>query len=410
MRTLVIAALGAVLLAAQAGGSPDIALVGGTVYTDPAAPATPDAVVVVHEGHIRSVGRRSDAPLPAGAEVVDCTGTFITAGFWNSHVHVFTPVLLRESTAPAGELQAELGSMLNRWGFTTVFDVASVLDNTVALRRRIASGELRGPRVLTVGEPLWTKAPAYVREALLANHIDMPAVVSAEDASARVRQLVASRMDGIKIFTGSLQRDGVANMPLEIARAAVTEAHRARLPVFAHPQNSRGLETAIAAGVDVLAHTTPDSPEWTPSFVSRLRAARIALIPTLTLFDFEARTGGESDQARERWLDKMVGELRTFQAGGGEVLFGTDVGYTDHYDTRLEFELMRRAGLDFRAILASLTTVPAARFKAADRSGRIRPDFDADVVVLDADPARDVQNLARVRYTMAAGRFTYRRP
>jgi len=37
--------------------------------------------------------------------------------------------------------------MFNRWEFTTVFDVASVLDNTLALRRRIECGELRGPRI-----------------------------------------------------------------------------------------------------------------------------------------------------------------------------------------------------------------------------------------------------------------------
>src|SRR5712664_2933480 len=52
----------------------------------------------------------------------------------------------------------------NRWGFTTVFDLSSVLDNTLALRHRIDSKELRGPRILTVGEPIWTVAPVYVRD------------------------------------------------------------------------------------------------------------------------------------------------------------------------------------------------------------------------------------------------------
>ena len=28
-------------------------------------------------------------------------------------------------------------------------------------------------------------------------------------------------------------------------------------PVFAHPQNTAGVETVIAAGVDVMAHTVP---------------------------------------------------------------------------------------------------------------------------------------------------------
>jgi imidazolonepropionase-like amidohydrolase len=235
----------------------------------------------------------------------------------------------------------------------------------------------------------------------------MPLVHSPSDAAAQVRDRWRRGADGIKIFTGSVQQNGVANMPVAIVRAAVQEAHRHRLPVFAHPQNLAGLEAAIDGGVDILAHTAPDSPEWTPSFVSRLTRARMALIPTLTLFDFEARKAGATDQQREKWLDKMVGELRAFSTGGGQVLFGTDVGYTDHYDTTMEFELMANAGLDFGKILASLTTSPAARFNAAARSGRVRTGYDADLVVLDADPARDVRNFARVRYTVRGGRTIY---
>lgn len=74
----------------------------------------------------------------------------------------------------------------------------------------------------------------------------------------------------------------------------------------------------------------------------------MALIPTLTLFDFEARKGDDSDKERQEWIDKMVGELRVFSQAGGEVLFGTDVGYTDHFDAALEFTLMSRARMNFQ--------------------------------------------------------------
>jgi imidazolonepropionase-like amidohydrolase len=113
------------------------------------------------------------------------------------------------------------------------------------------------------------------------------------------------------------------------------------------------------------------------------------------------------DQQREKWLDKMVGELRAFSTGGDQVLFGTDVGYTDHYDTTMEFELMAKAGRDFGKVLASLTTSPAVRFKAAAHFGRVQAGYDADLVVLDADPVRDVRNFARVRYTVRGGRTIY---
>jgi predicted amidohydrolase YtcJ len=70
-------------------------------------------------------------------------------------------------------------------------------------------------------------------------------------------------------------------------------------------------------------------------------------------------------------------------------------------DTSSELQFMRRA-LSVNEVLASLTTNPAAYFGAA-RKGRVESGFDADVVVLDEDPADDVRNLGRVAYTIRGG-------
>jgi imidazolonepropionase-like amidohydrolase len=110
------------------------------------------------------------------------------------------------------------------------------------------------------------------------------------------------------------------------------------------------------------------------------------------------------------WLEVMAGQLRAFAAGGGEVLFGTDVGYIDVYDTTLEFEMMTRAGLTFPQILASLTTAPAARFGSETDSGRVEAGATADLVVLDQDPARDITALAKVRLTLRKGEVVYSAP
>jgi imidazolonepropionase-like amidohydrolase len=68
---------------------------------------------------------------------------------------------------------------------------------------------------------------------------------------------------------------------------------------------------------------------------------------------------------------------------------------------------MHRA-LSAGEILASLTTNPAAYFKA-DKKGRVEKGLDADLVVLDADPVADVHNLAKVAYTIRAGQIIYQK-
>jgi imidazolonepropionase-like amidohydrolase len=401
------AALSLLLIGFGSLQAADLVLAGATVYPAPDVPPMAGWVVVVHGGQIAAAGPRASVRIPPDSQAIDCSGKFIAAGFWNSHVHLQTPGLLHARESSAADLSGQLEAMLNRWGFTTVFDIASVLDNTQALRRRIAAGEVRGPRILTVGEPLWTEPPIYVRDFLAANHLSNPPVTMPEDAAARVRDLVERGADGIKLFTGSYQGASVNNMPASLVRAATAEAHAHRLPVFAHPQNLAGLEAAIDGGVDILAHTVPGSPAWTPEFVARIRNAHMALIPTLTLWDFEARKANLKDDDREGWMAAMVAQLRAYSQAGGEILFGTDIGYSDHFDTAMEYSLMSRAGMSFPQILASLTTAPAKRFGVSGHSGRVAQGMDADLVVLDGDPAKDITALSRVHLVIRAGAIVY---
>lgn len=408
VRLCVLFLFSGALVAGGPTATPDLALTGGTVYRSPEEAPVPDGSVLMREGRIVSVGSRAQVSIPPGTRAIDCAGLIVTAGFWNSHVHIITPGLLHAKEASAETLQGQLDEMFNRWGFTTVFDLASVLDNTLELRRRIASGELRGPRILTTGEPIWTIEPVYIRDFVRQQHLHFPNTDAPAQAIALVRDHVAKGADGIKLFTGSYQGDSqVVALPIPIAKAAVSEAHKHRLPVFAHPQDAEGVGIAIESGVDVLAHTVPQSPPWDQAYVQRLKRAHLALIPTLTLFDAEARKGGASDRERNAWIAQMVAELRAYSRAGGTILFGTDIGYIDHYDTALEFNLMARADMTWEQILASLTTEPATEFGDGSHHGRIEPGLAADVVVLKTDPARDPEAFSRVQYTIRAGVVTY---
>lgn len=390
----------------------DLAIVDACVYPAPDAAPIDHGTVLVRDGRIAAVGPSATVTVPAGVTVIDGKGRFVTAGFWNSHVHILAVPLREAATRPASELDAALATMLTRWGFTTVFDIASLNGSARALRKRIEAGEVTGPAILTVDAPFFPKdgTPIYVRALLKEIGASSAEVASPDQARTRAREQLEAGADGVKLFAGAIVGGeiGVLPMDIAIARAVVAEAHRAGKPAFAHPTDMAGLEVSLASGVDVLAHTTPFSGPWDAALVRRLRAADLALVPTLTLFEAELRREAAPDHVIARFVADATQQVMVFAKAGGTVLFGTDVGYIDHFDTRLEFELMARAGLDWRQILASLTTAPAGRFGQVERKGRVAPGMEADLVLLGTDPALDVVGFSDVRATVRGGRVIYR--
>lgn len=401
----------ALLILVSAGAfASDLALVGGKVYTSPSDPPIEHGTVLIHDGTITAVGPSDKVKPPhlrRAVTVIDCTGKVVTAGFWNSHVHFMEDAWKNAGTADATKLESHMQQMLTRWGFTSAFDIGSFLTNTNALRARVNKGEIAGPRIFTVGEPLYPEngIPVY-----LGPEWNIPQATSPEVAHKMAQQRLADGADGIKVFAGAILKGGVVlPMKPEIIRAAAEVAHAAGKPVFAHPSNHAGTDNALAGGVNVLAHTIPMEQEgFTTDELQKMKAQHVALIPTIALFGDEERKFGGTKEDEQAVTDRSVAQLKSYFDVGGTILFGTDVGYTQLYDTTSEFDGMGRA-MKWQDILASLTVNPARFFKIAN-SGRIAKGMDADVVVLNGDPATDVRNFAKVAYTIRAGRVIYGRP
>jgi len=401
LRTAVfLFACGSAAVSNAAANAQTLVLQGGKVYPSPDAAPLGDAVVVTSGGVITAIGSRNGVQIPGDARVIDCTGKTVVAGFWNSHVHFSEAAWSNAANAPAASLEAHMQAMLTRWGFTTVWDLGSDPENSLPLRHRVNAGEVPGPNILFAGN-MFPKGghPVYVPR-----DVPLPEVATPDEAAKLSRDYLGMGLDGIKLFTGSFMGDKpVVNLDPAIAKAAVDVAHAQGKPVFAHPQNQTGVETVIAAGVDVLAHTTSGGQNYTPEQLARFKSQGTALIPTLSLFTTVVLDPGVT----ARLVDSTANQLKAFSENGGVVLFGTDVGFTKLYDTSLEFELMHRA-LSPSQVLASLTTNPAQYFKAA-KKGKVEQGFDADLVVLDDDPIADVRNLAKVAYTIRAGQIIYQK-
>ena len=386
----------------SAANAQTLALVGGSVYASPDAAPLANAAVITSNGVITAIGNRSEVQIPQDARVIDCTGKTVVAGFWNSHVH-FTQALWKNAgTAPAALLAEHMREMLTRWGFTSVWDLGSDPSDSLPLRRRVNLGEVSGPDIHSVGSIF----PRGGHPAYLPPEMQLPEAGTPDEAAQMTRGYLRAGLAGMKLFTGAYMGEGkpVVNMDVAIAKAAVDVAHAQGKPVFAHPQNMTGVDTVIAAGVDVFAHTAPGPSGYTPEQLARFKSQGIALIPTLSLYT----TVVLDPAVTARVVAAAVNQLKQFSENGGVILFGTDVGFTKLYDTTLEYELMHRA-LSERQVLAALTTNPAQYFKAA-KKGKVENGFDADLAVLDGDPVTDVRNLAKVAYTIRAGQVIYQKP
>ena len=387
-----------------------LALVGGTIYASPTQEPMRDGVVLIEDGKIAAVGSRASVRIPRGIQTIDCSGLTITAGFWNSHVHFLQRKWADAASVPANELSRQLQAMLTQYGFTSVFDTWSMWANTRRLRDRIESGEIPGPRIRSTGEAmvpkgLTTTAAGWASLGFMGlDEFQIARPGDASEALAASKKLLDAGTDGIKFYAATPGRSGVV-MEESVIEAGVKEAHRRGKPVFAHPSSGAGLVASVRAGVDVLAHTTPQSGPWDESVLAAMKQAAVALIPTLKLWRYEFRH--ERISLADGFVETAVGQLRAWLRSGGVVLFGTDVGYMSEYDPTEEYVLMAEAGMSFRQILASLTTAPAERFGASKQLGRINPGLAADLTVLRNDPSKDIRAFATVQYALRDGKIIY---
>ncbi|MGO9127134.1 MAG: amidohydrolase family protein [Terriglobales bacterium] len=399
------------IASAQVAPSTELVLSGGTVYQSPGAKPIHDAVVVIRGGKIAVIGKSHNVRVPHSATVLNCSGKVIVAGFWNSHVH-FTEDIWNDppgTAAKAGNscvtcLQAiHMRDMLTRWGFTTVWDLGSDPQKTQTLRRMVDSNVIPGPKILMAGSIF----PKNGHPVYLPAEMQLPEAATPQEAEQMAQGYLdpgspTGGFDGIKLFTGAYMGDKpVINMDTAIVKAAVDAAHAEGKPVFTHPQNYAGVDNALAGGADILAHTIPNEGHYTPQELVRMKRQHTALVPTLTLWT----TVTPNVEAQKYLVQAGVDELRSFASEGGTILFGTDVGFITKYDTAEEFEYMGRA-MTWSEILASLTTNPSELFKASTK-GRVEKDMDADLVVLEGDPAVEVRNFGKVAWTVRAGKVIW---
>ena len=196
-------------------------------------------------------------------------------------------------------------------------------------------------------------------------------VSTAGESEAAIAEQLGHGASTIKI---TLNSEAGPVFDERMLRTLVDQAHTAGLPVVAHPQGTGQTMRAVRAGVDTLAHT-PWTERLTDNEVAEL-AQSTSVISTLDIHGYGDYGVG---------FATAVDNLSRFAAGGGEVLYGTDLGNGPlpiGLNGR-ELAALSLAGLDLDAIVAAL--VPTTGFGSRVMWVPTAPPTSASGAAVDAD-------------------------
>jgi len=433
---------------------PPKALVGATLIDGTGGAPIPDSVVVLREGKIDCAGTRAACPVPAGVDVLDLSGQWLTPGLIDAHVH-FSQTGWADARPDAldvrdrhtyAETIADLAAHPERFyrsqlcsGVTSVFDVGG-FPWTLDLPAK-AENDALAPRVVAAG-PLLTTIDHWLN---LPAERQMIFLKDAEAAREGVRWLAARGSRAVKIWF--IVDD---SRPFEelaaVVHAAAEEAAAKKLPLIAHATGLKEAKESLRDGVAVLVHSVTDLPV-DEEFLRLAKEKNVVYVPTLTVGAgyqrmFEAAVAGKAPEiddpngcvdpvtrarveetakvsagrtaeeihvrgernvARERIGAENLAKVA---AAGITIAMGTDAGnpLTLHGPSiYAEMEAMQAAGMTPSDVLISATRGGARALGRSAEIGTVEKGKLADLLIVGADPTAAIRNLRQVRYVVRGG-------
>lgn len=377
----------------------------------------PDQAVVISGGEIWAV-MAAGQEWPESLEVRDLSGHTVIPGLIDSHVH------LSYSAAPwwSGDTVGQNLSATLQWGVTAVVDLGGP-QWSLSLRDRVNAGELVGPRILASG-PFLTAQGSHPCETSL----DPLCIFVDGDGTAKAEAQMARGSDVLKV---ALAEEGIGTTwprlsptdLADIAKVASTVVHVASPQDWADSQ---------AAGAVDLAHT-PFSDPLTEAQASlaissvsstvaaneglirvvdgKLSEAEWASIPEKVAESWKLVEGQPSlvsagwPAAARTWSRQTRDNLAILHAAQAPILAGSDAGYyfVPHGSAlHWELEALVEAGMSEQEALAAASWLPAQVW-GWDDLGLVAAGYQADLVILSADPYLDISYTRSIVEVLVAG-------
>jgi imidazolonepropionase-like amidohydrolase len=404
-----------VRLPAQTAGAK--AFTGARVIDGTSGAPIENATIVVRDGRIAALGPAARVAIPVEAARTVLAGKTVIPGLINSHGHVGDTVGLTADRYSADNVIRDLRTYA-AYGVTSVVSLGGDRQPGFAARDSQRTAALDRARLWVAGPVLEPTSPADARKLV------------AEDAAMKV-DLVKIRVDDT---LGTVKK-----MPSEIYRAVIDEAHKRGLRVAVHVFYLADAKAVLDAGADFIAHSVRDA-NVDDAMIAVMKKRNVCLSPTLmrevSTFVYESTPPFFSDPlflkhadaaavaalreparqaemraspAAQRYkvaLDVASRNLKKLSDAGITIAMGTDTGPPARfqgYFELMELELMAKAGLTPRQVLASATRDAARCLKIDTEVGTLERGKWADFVALDADPLADISNVKKIDSVWIAG-------
>ena len=413
--------------------APVVALTHVRVVDGTGAPPREDQTILIRDDRIDGVGSASTVKVPAGAQVLDLTGSTVIPGLVGLHEHTWFGGL-RVSTP----MSVSAPLLYLAMGVTTAMTAGSMFAyQELNLQRAVDAGTVPGPRFLIAGPYITAGRPTAASGERL---------VSTPEETRRVIAYWASEGATWFKFLGGETRAELA--------AGIQEAHARGLKVTGHLCSVTFTEAA-GLGIDLLQHgfitnsdyvrdkkpdvCPPDnmraqadvdvnSPEVQASiraivshgtavastlgvyetFVperAHLDSAAMEMLSPAARAEVQANNAGLAQSGFTvpvRLLKKMMEWERAFVRAGGLLGAGCDpwgTGFLPGFGDLRNYELLIEAGFSAEETVRIMTS-NGARILGKDREiGSIAPGKTADLVVIRGNPVRtphDIYNVVTV--------------
>lgn len=395
----------------------------GTVITAENDKILTQQTLVVEADKIVAIEAGFRAPA-AGDQVIDLRQHTVLPGLMDMHTHFSfqsSPNSYNEGfsmneadVALRGATFAEKTLMA---GFTTVRELGDTHLVSVALRKAISAGYVKGPRIFAAGKSIATTGGhADPTNGIAFQRMGDPGAAEGvingvEDARKAVRQRYKEGADVIKITaTGgvlSVAKSGLnPQFKQDELDAVVETAKDYGFTVAVHAHGKEGMERAIKAGATSIEHGTFMDDKT----MALMKKHGTYFVPTISAGRFVAEKAKIPGYFPEmvRVKAEAIGPLiqqtfsRAYKAGV-KIAFGTDAGVGMHGDNWKEFVYMTEAGMPALEALHSATIEGARLLGVADSLGSIKVGKIADIIAVPGNPLQDITVMGKVNFVMKAG-------